>query len=865
MCIHTIQDILPLVERPSRYLGNEINAVHKKPEDVQLTIALAFPDLYEIGTSHFGLQILYDILNRNAHIAAERVFAPATDMAHYLKTGRLPLTSLESGTPLKEFDILGFSLLYELNYTNVLMMLDLAGIPFLSRERDAAHPLIIAGGPCTCNPEPMADFFDAMVIGDGEAVIQEMTDVLLEKQPLTGHDRLELLHAWSKIDGVYIPSFFEPVYESDKTGEASFQKLIPRCSESPSVKRAILPQLDNAPFPQKPVLPYGKPIHDRLRLEIGRGCSRGCRFCQAGMIYRPVRERSLQNLLDITEASLKTTGYEDISLLSLSTGDYGCLIPLMENLIHRYQSQQVAVSLPSIRAGTLTPRLMELIRKVRKTGFTIAPEAGTQRLRDVINKNITEQEIIETVTGAFELGWQVIKLYFMIGHPTETDEDLQGIVDLVRRLRKIKAPRGRKPRLNVSVATFIPKPHTPFQWARQLSLEESTARIEWLKKNLRLPGVQLKWQQPELSLLEGLWARGDRRLAQLLITAYRKGCRFDGWSDHFRFDLWQAALRENGLEPAAFTLHKQKLTDPLPWDHIDMGISRRFLQSEWEKARKAELTPDCRQETCRGCGICDFKDIRPRVFHNDTLSDTCRGPNSDDAHPPVYKKLKVVYAKTGPARFFGHLEMVNIFLRAIRRADIPVKYTRGFHPKPRISFADPLPLGISSEYEWFYLTVPEPIQPAFVQTALNPQLPDGLRIEACYPVSSGKTGLDSQNSLSTTTYQIILQNGRFDRNRLQDFDNASVFMVTRTRKKGNVTSLNLKDMISDITLLDVNQLKLTVKNETGKTVRPAEVLTEVFGFSEQRMRQARILKLAEQTAESEQHHVYRAHRQCHGT
>jgi radical SAM family uncharacterized protein/radical SAM-linked protein len=838
-----------------------MNAVRKNWDDVQLTIALAFPDLYEIGTSHFGLQILYEILNRKAHIAAERVFAPATDMAHYLKTCCLPLTSLETGTPLKQFDILGFSLLYELNYTNVLMMLDLAGIPFLSKERDETHPLIIAGGPCTCNPEPMADFFDAMVIGDGEEVILEMIALLIGKKPLTIHNRLELLHSWSKIEGVYIPSFFEPKYESNKTGNIISQTLIPHSTEYTSIKRAILPQLNNAPFPQKPILPYGKPVHDRLRLEIGRGCSRGCRFCQAGMIYRPVRERSLQNLLEITETSLKATGYEDISLLSLSTGDYGCLIPLMENLIRRYQSQQIAISLPSIRAGTLTSRLMELIREVRKTGFTIAPEAGTQRLRDVINKNITEKEIFETITSAFELGWQVIKLYFMIGHPTETDEDLQGIVDLVSRLKKIKAPKGRKPKLNVSITTFIPKPHTPFQWARQLSLEESTAKIEWLKKKLRMPGVQLKWQHPELSLLEGLWARGDRRLGQLLIAAYQKGCRFDGWTDHFRFDLWQTAWQESSVDPADFVLHEQDVKDPLPWDHIDMGISRRFLYSEWEKAFNADLTQDCRQGTCNGCGICDFKDIRPRIFPDDiSSSNACHVCKNNGTHPPVYKKLKVVYAKIGLARFFGHLEMVNIFLRAIRRADIPVKYTNGFHPKPKISFADPLPLGISSECEWFYLTVPEHIQPAFVKTALNPQLPDGLRIKMCCPASSEKKGAGSNTTSSVSTYQITLQNDQFDRNRLQDFYNASVFMVTRLHKKGNITSLNLKDIISDITLLDVNQLKLTVKNETGKTVRPAEVLTEIFGFSEKHTRQARILKLAGQTTESEQPHVYRAHR-----
>ncbi len=841
--MHSIQDILPLVEKPSRYLGNEINTVHKKPDPIKLKTALAFPDLYEIGTSHFGLQILYDILNRHSHIAAERVFAPATDMAEHLKNSRLPLTSLESATPLSQFDIIGFSLLYELNYTNVLMMLDLAGIPFLSRERDETLPLIIAGGPCTCNPEPIADFFDAIVIGDGEDVIQVMHAIHLENPPVTSHDKLRLLQRWSEIEGVYIPSFFEPVHETSDTRNIRFQKLIPAYVDYTSIRRAILPELEDAPFPEKPVLPYGKPVHDRLRLEIARGCSRGCRFCQAGMIYRPVRERSIDNLLDITEMSLCTTGYEDISLLSLSTGDYSGLVPLMENLIHRYESRQVAVSLPSIRAGRLTPRLMKLIKEVRKTGFTIAPEAGTQRLRDVINKNITEQEIIDTVSSAFELGWQVIKLYFMIGLPTETNEDLQGIVDLVKRLKKIKVPGKRKPGLNVSIATFIPKAHTPFQWVRQMTLEESEAKIAWLKKELRLPGVQVKWQNPELSLLEGLWARGDRRLGPLLINAYQKGCRFDGWSDQFRFDLWQAACRETDIDPVDVTVREREQTEPLPWDHIDMGISRRFLQKEWRKAVNAQLTPDCRQETCNGCGICDFKSIRPRVCSDPGFLPAA-GSEYDRSGPPVYKKLRVVYSKSGLSKFFGHLEMVNIFIRAIRRADIPVQYTRGFHPKPKISFADPLPLGISSEYEWFYVTVPDHIQPVAIQNALNAQLPEGLRIEDCGPAPSNKKASDSKTSSAALSYQITLKNNRFDTAKLQDFHNQPVFMVTRTSAKGKVSNIDLKDMVSDIQLQDSTHLRITVRNDVGKTVRPAELLKAIFGFSEKCTRQARILKLA---------------------
>ena len=472
MSIKTIEDILPLVEKPSRYLGGEINQVKKDLDKVSLRFALAFPDLYEIGTSHFGMQILYHILNAHADIAAERVFAPGVDMEARLRSAGLPLFSLESRRPLNRFDIIGFSLLYELNYTNILTMLDLAAIPFYAAQRDPSHPLIIAGGPCTCNPEPIADFFDAIIVGDGETVIMQLAQSWMDLHRENRPDREALLKRWSQIEGVYIPAFFEPQYDT-----CGFQTLVPRDPEYRHVTRTIVADLDQVPFPDRPVVPYGKPVHDRLRLEVARGCTRGCRFCQAGMIYRPVRERSPASLLALGAQSVGTTGYEDISLLSLSAGDYGCIVPLMERLMSCFAAENVAVSLPSLRAGTLTPELMKLIKKVRKTGFTIAPEAGSQRLRDVINKNISETEIIATVKDAFDLGWQVIKLYFMIGLPTETAEDLKALVNLVKVLRNIKRPQKRRGRINVSLATFIPKPHTPFQWAAQLSLAESEDRL----------------------------------------------------------------------------------------------------------------------------------------------------------------------------------------------------------------------------------------------------------------------------------------------------------------------------------------------------------------------------------------------------
>ncbi|GBC63806.1 B12-binding domain-containing radical SAM protei n [Desulfonema ishimotonii] len=835
MNIPCIQDILPLVEQPSRYLGSEINTVKKDLAQVRLRFALAFPDLYEIGTSHFGLQILYDILNRQEEIAAERVFAPATDMEARLRQAGLPVPTLESGVPLGSFDIVGFSLLYELNFTNVLTLLDLAGIPFLSSERDASHPMIIAGGPCTCNPEPVADFFDAIVIGDGEEVILEMARTWMAWQASGSSDREALLREWSRIRGVYIPAFFEAA--SDENGA---QTLTPRFPDYTTVSRALVADLDRSPFPTRPVIPFGRPVHDRLRLELARGCTRGCRFCQAGMIYRPVRERAPETLLGLSDAAIAATGYEDISLLSLSTGDYGCIGHLMAALMARYEAEHVAISLPSLRAGTLTPELMELIKKVRKTGFTIAPEAGSQRMRDVINKNVTEQDIVDTVTDAFTAGWQVIKLYFMIGLPTETREDVEAIVELVKRLKQIRGPKGRKGKINVSVGTFIPKSHTPFQWCDQISLAESREKISWLRDQFRMPGVQFKWQNPEVSLLEGIWARGDRRLSGLLTAAYRRGCRFDGWSDHFRFDLWQAVMDENGVTPDAYTARRRDTDAPLPWDHIDTGVTREFLVREWENALAGGSTGDCRDGECNNCGVCDFDAIAPKVFSRNGSDPTDGAVTVSESQPPAgFKTLQVFYAKQGQARFFGHLEMVSIFLRAIRRAGIAVKYSQGFHPMPRVAFNDPLPIGMESRKEAFFITVADTVRPDTVVSGLNAGLPDGLSVSGCFLAPSKSARRPS----GPVGYEVTLKNDVFDAVCLQAFEDRAEHMITRTSRKGKVRTLDLKEIVLTARLHSPVCLRLELINAPGKTLRPAGVLREIFGFSEETIRQATLIKL----------------------
>ncbi|MEN8243311.1 MAG: TIGR03960 family B12-binding radical SAM protein [Thermodesulfobacteriota bacterium] len=832
----SIQDLLPLVERPSRYLGSEINTIRKDLSQTALTFALAFPDLYEIGTSHFGVQILYHVLNGHPNIAAERVFAPAEDVEALLRSTQTPLTSLETHTPLNNFDIIGFSLLYELNYTNILTILDLAGIPFFARDRDPAFPLVVGGGPCACNPEPLADFFDAFVIGDGEEAVLEMAEAWLAQKKAGAVDRAAVLDAWSSITGVYIPARF-PVRYSPSGFQALDQPFQEADQKPATVKRAVLADLNGAAFPATPILPFGRPVHDRLRLEVSRGCTRGCRFCQAGMIYRPVRERSEATLMNMSRASLDSTGYEDISLLSLSTGDYSCIASLMAGLMDANASNHTAVSLPSLRAGTLTPELMAHIKRVRKTGFTIAPEAGSQRLRNVINKNISREEILVTVKNAFGLGWQVIKLYFMIGLPTETDQDLEGIVELVEDLRKIKGHKGRPGKINVSVTTFIPKPHTPFQWHSQISLEESREKINWLRARLKKPGVQFKWQNPDVSFLEGLWARGDRRLSKLLITAYQKGCRFDGWSDHFNFRVWETAFSEAGMDVPFYVNRKRDLDEPLPWDHIDMRVHKSFLVQEWQAAHDERVVLDCRWNPCNDCGVCDFETIQPRLHErceNRSVTHTAVVENE----PGFYKVFELAYSKTGSAKYFAHLELANIMIRALRRARIPVKYSEGYHPMPKISFDDPLPVGIESLKERLFITVPGHLDGKDILSRLAPELPEGIALKTC-TLASKKRKPDKDTE---ENYSVELQEGVFESGHLERFSNCREYLYVRQNRKGRQKSFDLKKAVPHIVLKSVKKIEVRIRKENGVTLRPHEILSQIFGLSRDELKTATVIK-----------------------
>lgn len=606
-----LDNLLKKVEKPARYTGGEVNSIEKDPETVAVRVGFAFPDTYEIGMSYMGLQILYHILNKNEDIYCERVFAPAMDMEALMRQHGRELFTLETFTPVKELDILGFTLQYELSYTNVLNMLDLGGIPLKSRERGEEDPIVIAGGPCAFNPEPLADFIDAFLIGDGEELLER---VCLAKKACTGKE--DFLKTISRYDGVYVPAFYEPIYNLDGTIQR-FDKLWPDAPDR--VKRAVVNDLDKAEFPVKNIVPFIDTVHDRAVVETFRGCTRGCRFCQAGMIYRPVRERRSETIRKLAKQQLENTGHDELSLLSLSTSDYSEFEDLAVGLMQMCKAQNVALSLPSLRLDSFSFRVLAEIQGYRKSGLTFAPEAGSQRLRDIINKNITEADIYGAVKQAIELGWETIKLYFMVGLPGETYADLDGIGIIAKNIMdlnfKLRGRKGGRFRVTVSASNFVPKAHTPFQWEAQDTPQQFIDKHNYLSAQLHIKGVTFNYHETETSKLEAVFARGDRRVGRLLEKAHALGCKFDGWTEHYRADLWEKAFAETGVDIAFYNYRKRSYDEILPWDIIDPLIDKAFLIEESEKARAASVTADCRKG-CAGCGInryaqcfCGVKDL----------------------------------------------------------------------------------------------------------------------------------------------------------------------------------------------------------------------------------------------------------------
>ena len=599
-----IERVLPRVQKATRYMGGEMGSVMKDPAQVRVRYAFLFPDVYEVGMSHLGMKILYHTINKRPDAWCERVFSPWLDMAEEMRREHIPLFSLESRTPVSEFDMLGVTLQYEMSYSNILDALAMAGIPLRSAERTSG-PFVIAGGPCAFNPEPLADFFDIFVLGDGEQSTHDTIDMFL-KWKESGLPRAEYLKMCAQIPGVYVPSLYDVEYNADGTVRSVTPK--PGSGAPERVYKALVNDLNAADFPDQMIVPFGEIVHDRIMLELFRGCTRGCRFCQAGMIYRPVRERSMERLLELADKLIDSTGYEEISLSSLSSGDYSCLPELATELMRRFEKRRVSVTLPSLRVDTFVKDTLAQTQRVKKTTLTFAPEAGSQRLRDVINKGVTEEDLLRSVRDAFESGWSGIKLYTMLGLPTENTADLDGLVQLTRDVISQyfavpKEQRARGLRVAVSTSTFVPKPHTPFQWEPQDSLDEIERKQRYLVSQFRgMKSVDYKYHESEISFMEACFARGDRRLCAVLENAHKLGCRFDGWHEQFRYDLWLEAFAQAGLDPHFYANRRRAEDEVLPWDHIDAGVTKEFLLCEKHRAERGETTPDCRGG-CQGCGL----------------------------------------------------------------------------------------------------------------------------------------------------------------------------------------------------------------------------------------------------------------------
>lgn len=827
------QDWFLRIRRPSRYLGNEINIIKKDPAGIEVSLALAFPDVYEVGMSHLGLKILYHLLNKKSWLAAERVFAPWVDLEEQLRARKISLASLESNRPLAEFDLVGFSLQHELSYTNVLNMLDLAGIPFLARERNHNHPLIIAGGPACFNPEPMATVFDLMVIGDGEQVTLDICELIRKAKAGGVFRKEEILRELGDVRGIYVPSLYDVRYNRDDTIDRIESFPGPGCRP---VTKALVPDIDTYDFPVNQLVPYTELVHDRLIQEIARGCTRGCRFCQAGMIYRPVRERNPETVIQTLDQALRNTGFEEISLLSLSTGDYSCIGPLLQALMDRHSQTKTAISLPSLRIDSMDPAWFEQLKKVRKTGFTLAPEVGSDRLRQAINKPLTNREILRTARDVYEAGWNLIKLYFMIGLPYEKEEDLEAIAALAGDISRLAGRKGKKPKLNISLAAFVPKAHTPFSWCAQISLDESRARIQAVRRALDGRGVQVKWNQPEMSWLEGVFARGDRRLTAAVIEAWKMGARFDAWGEQLKLEVWERAFERTGVNPSFYLHRVRDLDEIFPWDHIRTGVSKEYLKNEWHKTGEGLATADCRS-FCHDCGVCDFKTIRPKIAGPwEPENKKTAPPLRSVDHPDLSRTYQLSFTKINKARYLSHLELMRLFRRAFRRAGLPLAFSGGYHPMPRLSFYSALPVGMESLCETMKLELVRPVPLPGTIDEINRQLLEGIRVTHMEEMTGSK-----REQIRESQYSLTLPDAVIDPELIDRFQGADHFSITRNGAKRR-RETDIKPFVHSFEFRPPHEIRMIMKHVTGSPPNPVLIVGEILNLDENVTRDIKVLK-----------------------
>ncbi len=829
---HRYERLLETVEKPVRYIGGEWNAVVKDPRGLKARIALAFPDLYEIGMSHLGFRILYGLINARPEFAAERVFCPWPDLGDGLRRERLPLASLETDTPLSAFDVVGFSLQYEMTFTNVLEMLDLGGIPLRAADRAPGDPLVIAGGPVVFNAEPIAPFLDCVLLGDAEEMLPEFLDLAAElRSRKTG--RRETLQALARIPGVYVPS----LYRTERDAGSGLEVVVPGDDAPYPVRRRLLLDLDRFPFPADIIVPYGEIVHDRISMEIMRGCPVGCRFCQAGYIYRPTREREPGAIARTVAESVAATGYDEFSLSSLNTGEFGAIQPMITSLMDDFEPKRVAVSLGSLHATTLTSELAEQVKRVRKTGFTIAPEGGTQRIRDVINKNLSEEQILDAARHAYSAGWEDMKLYFMIGQPTETDEDVAGIVDLSRRIVEIgRQVRGKRVEAALSASSFIPKPQTPFQWLGMDRIE-NLYRKQDLIRSLVPRAIRFKYHQVETSFLEGVLSRGDRALAPVLERAWRAGARFDGWTECYRHDLWMSAFREERLDPEAYAYRDIDPKDRLPWDVADALVNKTWLATELRRAIKKEAGHTltiCGPSDCHGCapfakecvsGIISETTGRPMP----QTERPAQAAESVARVPAPVRRYRAWFTKEGRLRFLSHLDLSRLVVRALRRSGIPLAYSQGYHPKPRVAFGPALPVGIASSAECLDFETSAPLaEPDFLKRA-NQASPGGLRFLSLETLEAGAAAPDAAHR--TARYLVAL-GGEAQVDELVSkagaARSAGPLTVRRTRK-GKSEEIAVDPGLFTIEPAGGADVRLTVPLGSALPARPVELIEALLG------------------------------------